>query len=104
VIKKEDENILKYKTFIIEIQHMWNVKAKVAPLTGTISKSFRQYLYNRPRRHEINELQKTATLGTALTSESANVKVHNIFHVHSNITCSTNCKYTTAASLYTLEA
>ena len=29
VIKKEAEKILKYKDLIIEIQHMWNVKAEV---------------------------------------------------------------------------
>jgi hypothetical protein len=29
VIKKGGENILKYKDLIIEIQCMWNVKAKV---------------------------------------------------------------------------
>jgi hypothetical protein len=33
VIKKEAEKILKYKDFITEIQCMWNVKAKVTPLT-----------------------------------------------------------------------
>jgi hypothetical protein len=27
----------------------------------------------------------------------------NIFHGQNNITCSTNCKYRTAATLYTLE-
>ena len=32
VIKKEAEKILKYKYFITEIQHMWNVKAKVIPV------------------------------------------------------------------------
>ena len=34
--------------------------------------------------------------------ESANVKVQNIFNMASNITCSRNCKYRTAATLYTL--
>jgi hypothetical protein len=41
VIKKEAEKISKYKDFIIQIQSMWSVKAKVAPATtgatGTIS-------------------------------------------------------------------
>jgi hypothetical protein len=48
---------------------MWNVEAKVIPVTtgatGTISKSFSQYLSNIPGKHEIKKLQKTATLGTA---------------------------------------
>jgi len=37
------------------------------------------------------------------TAESANVKVQNIFHVRNNITCSTNNKYRSAATPYTLE-
>jgi len=69
VIKKEAKKSLKYKDLIIEIQPMWNVKAKVIPViivvTGTISKSLRQYLNNIPGKHEIKELQKTAILGTA---------------------------------------
>jgi len=69
VIKKEAEKILKYKDLTIEIQHMWNVKTKVIPVitgvTGTISKSFRKYVSNRPGKHEVKELQKTAILGTA---------------------------------------
>jgi hypothetical protein len=48
VTKKEAENILKYKDLITEIQHIWNAKTKVTPVTvgatGTISKSFRKYL------------------------------------------------------------
>jgi len=69
VIQKEAEKILKYKDLTIEIQRMWNVKTKVIPViigaTGTISKSFRKYVSNIPGKHEVKELQKTATLGTA---------------------------------------
>ena len=39
----------------------------------------------------------TDTLG------SANVNVQNIFPMKNNITCSTDCKYRTAATLDTLE-
>jgi len=50
VIKKEAEEILKYKDLTIEIQCMWNVKTKAIPViigaTGTISKSFRKYVSN----------------------------------------------------------
>jgi hypothetical protein len=55
VMKKEAENILKYKDFTIEIQRIWNVKTKVIPViigaTGTIIKSFRNYLSNIPGKH-----------------------------------------------------
>ena len=37
------------------------------------------------------------------TSESTNIKVQNLFHLQSNITCSTNSKYRTAATLKTVE-
>ena len=39
----------------------------------------------------------------AHTVESADVKIQNIYHGRNNITCSTNCKYRTAAVLCTLE-
>ena len=69
VIKKESENILKYKGLIIEIQRMWNVKSKVIPVTtgatGTVSKSLSQYLSTVPGKHEIKGLQETAILITA---------------------------------------
>jgi hypothetical protein len=67
VIKKEAEKILKYKDFTIEIQRMWNLKAKVLPVvigaTGTVSKSFRKHVSNIPGNHDVWELQKTAILG-----------------------------------------
>ena len=69
VIKKEAEEILKYKELTIEIQRMWKVKTRVIPViieaTWTISKSFRKYISNIPGNHEVKELQKTAILGTA---------------------------------------
>ena len=37
------------------------------------------------------------------TAESANLKVQNTFHGRNNITCSADCKYRTAATLYTLQ-
>ena len=86
VIKKEAERILKHKDLIIEIQRMWIVRAKVIPVikgeTGTISKSLRQYLGNKSGRHEIKELHKHSRIEHCThTTESANVKVQNIFHV-----------------------
>jgi len=69
MIKKEAEKILKYKDLTIEIQRMWNVKTMVIPViigaTRTISKSFRKYVSNITRKHEVKELQETAILGTA---------------------------------------
>ena len=69
VIKKEAEEILKYKDLTIEIQRMWNIETKVIPViigaTGTISKSFRKYVSNIPGKYEVKELQTTTILGTA---------------------------------------
>jgi hypothetical protein len=69
VIKKESEEILKFKDLIIEVHRMWDVKVNVIPVitevNGTISKSFRQYLSNIPGMRETKELQKTDILGTA---------------------------------------
>jgi ethanolamine utilization protein EutQ (cupin superfamily) len=109
VIKKEAEKIVKYKDLIIEIQRMWNVKAKMISVirgaTGTITKSLRRYLNNIPGKQEIKELQKknSHTGQCTHTAESANVKVENIFHGQNNVTCSANCNYRTAATLYVLE-
>jgi len=60
---------------------MCNVKPKVilviTGVTGTISKSFRQYLYNIPGKHKIKEAKKKKSHIGHCThiSESANVKV-----------------------------
>jgi hypothetical protein len=82
-------SFLKYKEQIIEIQRMWNVKAKVIPVitgaTGTISKSLRQYLSNIPGKHEIKEIQKQPYWA-----------LHTYYRKY-------YCKYRTAATLYTLE-
>ena len=48
---------------------MWKVKTRVIPViigaTGTVSKSFRKYISNKPGNQERKELQETAILGTA---------------------------------------
>jgi hypothetical protein len=63
---------------------MWNVKAKVIPAiigtTGRISKSLRQYLRNKPGKHEIKELQKKSHIVHCThTTESSNVKYKTYF-------------------------
>jgi cytochrome b subunit of formate dehydrogenase len=60
LIKKNAENILKYKDFTQDIQRVWNVIVRVITVimgvTGTILKSFRQYLSNISGKNEIKEL------------------------------------------------
>jgi len=80
VSKKETERIVKYKDLTIEIQRMWNVKAKVLPViigaTGTISKLFRKYVSNIPGKHEVKELPKKSHTGHCThTAESTDVNV-----------------------------
>jgi hypothetical protein len=82
VFKKGTEKILKCKKLTIEIQHIWNVKAKVIPViigaTGTISKSLRQYLNNVSGNQEIKNYKKNSHIGHCKhTAESTNVKVRN---------------------------
>jgi hypothetical protein len=47
----------RYKGAAKIVQHMWYVKTKVIPIvmgaTGTISESFRKYLFGIPGKHEI---------------------------------------------------
>jgi hypothetical protein len=56
--------------------HNNNNNKVIIGATGTISKSFRKYVSTIPGNHDVRELQKTAILHTAHTSESADVKVH----------------------------
>ena len=66
MIKKQAENF--EITKILEKEHVWNVKTKVIAVrieaTGTISKSFRKYLSKISGKHDIEEIHKTATVGT----------------------------------------
>jgi len=86
---------------------MWNVKAKVIPVitgaTATTSKSLRQCLSNIQEKHEMKELHKTAILSTSHILREVLMKKYRTFNMGSSITCSTDCKYRTAATLYTLE-
>jgi hypothetical protein len=59
---------------------MWNVKTKVNPViigtTGTIAKSFRKYVSNIPRNHEVKGTTENSHIGHCThTSESANVEI-----------------------------
>jgi len=106
VIKKEAEKILKYKDLTIEIQCMWTVKTKVIPAiigaTGTISKSFRKYMSNITGKHEVKELQKTATLGTAHILRTVLMQKHNRFNTETNDISTMNSNNRIAATLYSL--
>ena len=55
------------------------------------------------RRHEVKGTKNSHIGHCTHTAKSANVRVQNIFHGRNNITCSTDCKYRTTATLYTLE-
>ena len=61
-----------------------------------------------PEQHiaktRIREITETSHIGHCTqTAGSANVRIQNIFHGRNNITCNTNCKYRTVATLNTLQ-
>lgn len=66
---KEAEKISKYKDLQIEVQRMWNTKAKVVPVVigslGAIKKGFHKHLEQIPGKPSAYELQKIALQGSA---------------------------------------
>jgi hypothetical protein len=80
VIKKQAENILKYKQLTIEIERTWDLNTKVIPVNmgkpETTSKSFRKYLSNTLGTARYQATTKNNTR----TSENTDVKVQNISH------------------------
>jgi hypothetical protein len=97
---KKYRNLVRYSGHI----NNYNIPVKTRA-TGTISKLLRQYLSEIKGKEEIKELhKKNSHIGhCTLTAESANKDVQNISRVRNNITCSTDCKCRTAATLYTVE-
>jgi hypothetical protein len=72
--------------------------------TGTVAKCLTLYLSTILGKDEIKELQKYSHIGHCTqTAGSADVKEQNTLHGRNNITCSTDCKYRTAAALYGLQ-
>ena len=102
MIKKEAEKILKYKDLTIEIQCMWNVIPVIIGVTRTISKSFRKYVSNKPGKHEIKELQKTAIMCTAHILQNVLMYKYNRLNTESNDISTKNSNNRIAATLYSL--
>jgi len=107
VIKKEAEKILKiWRRYNRNSAHVeCESKGDMSSNKGDwnyfiITQTF---LSNISGKHEIKELQNSHTGHWTHTTKSANGKVQNIFHGRNYITCSTNCKYRTAAIIHTIE-
>jgi len=58
--------------------------------TETILKSFRKYVSNIPGNHEVKELQKTATLGTAHILRKVLTQRYNGVHAGPSNICTMN--------------
>ena len=67
---------------------------------GENLKAIPEQLTGKARHQETTRNSHIGHCTHSLGSE--NVKVQNIFHGRNNITCSTDCKYRTAATLCTL--
>ena len=66
---KVTEKVLKYKDLEIEIKRMWGMKTKTMPVVigalGVIKKESKKYLDDIPANICLQDLRKTALLGTA---------------------------------------
>jgi len=68
VTDKEAEKKLKYKSLLIEVQRMWDVKCTIIQVitgvTRIITKGLKKNLEALIGKYSIRSLQKTAILGT----------------------------------------
>ena len=66
---KETEKITKYQDLKIELQRMWNIKARVVPVVvgvlGATSPGIEKHLDNIPGKQDVRPLLKSALLGSA---------------------------------------
>ena len=67
--QKEREKISKYQDLRLEIQKLWNTRAKVVPIVigalGVTTNNLKHYLEEIPGDHHISSLLKAALLGSA---------------------------------------
>jgi hypothetical protein len=86
---------------------MCNVKTESTPkiieATEITSKSFRKYLSNTNREHEVKQLHKTAILGSARMRRKVLMQQYESIMLRNGTTCCTNRDIRTAAILYNLE-
>jgi hypothetical protein len=54
VMTREAETILKYKGLVTEIQGMWNVNAKVIPVTRRVNETISKSRTTIPQQHTKN--------------------------------------------------
>jgi hypothetical protein len=107
-VRKEAYNILKiYRSYNINSA---NVECESKSDTGNTrgNENHLKITQKIPEQHK-GEARNQGTIKNnhnehcTHTAESADVKVHNIFNMRNNITCTTNCKCRTAATLSTLK-
>ena len=80
----------------------WSIKIHVLNLCSAQRQT--PLLASTDNNNNTNTSNNNSHIGhCTCTTESVNVKLQNIFHLRSNITYNTNCKYRTAATLYTQE-